>query len=64
MKGGKTFELNKKSTQNIISVAEKHREYEVIKDITYYFIELPKFRKSKPKLANMLECWLTLKKKD
>ena len=43
-----------------VTVAEKHREYEVIKDVTYYFIELPKFRKSKPKLANKLECWLAL----
>ena len=43
-----------------VTVADKHREYEVIKDVTYYFIELPKFRKSKPRLANMLECWLAL----
>lgn len=43
-----------------VTVADKHRDYEVIKDITYYFIELPKFRKSNPKLANKLECWLAL----
>ncbi len=43
-----------------VTVAEKHRKYEVVKDITYYFIELPKFRKSKPRLANMLEVWLAL----
>ena len=43
-----------------VTVAEKHREYEVIKDITYYFIELPKFRKSKPKLASELEGWLAI----
>lgn len=43
-----------------VTVADKHRDYEVIKDITYYFIELPKFRKSKPRLANKLECWLAL----
>ncbi len=43
-----------------VTVAEEHREYEVVKDITYYFIELPKFRKSKPRLANMLEVWLAL----
>lgn len=41
-----------------ITVAKKHREYEMIKDIKYHFIELPKFRKSKPELANTLECWL------
>ena len=43
-----------------VTVAENHRSYEVIKDITYYFIELPKFRKSKPRLANLLECWLAV----
>lgn len=43
-----------------VTVADRHREYEVIKDITYYFIELPKFRKSKPKLANELEGWLAI----
>ena len=43
-----------------VTVSENHREYEVIKDITYYFIELPKFRKSKPKLANELEGWLAI----
>lgn len=43
-----------------VTVADKHRDYEVVKGITYYFIELPKFRKSKPQLANELECWLAL----
>lgn len=43
-----------------VTVADKHREYEVTKDITYWFIELPKFRKSKPNLANTLEGWLAL----
>ena len=43
-----------------VTVAENHREYEVIKDITYYFIELPKFRENKPRLANLLECWLAI----
>ena len=43
-----------------VTVAENHREYEVMKDITYYFIELPKFRKKTPRLASLLEGWLTL----
>ena len=43
-----------------VTVADKHRDYEVIKDITYYFIELPKFRKERPRLANKLEYWLAL----
>ena len=43
-----------------VTVADKHRDYEIIKDITYYFIELPKFRKERPRLANKLEYWLAL----
>jgi predicted transposase/invertase (TIGR01784 family) len=43
-----------------VTVAEEHRDYEVIKDITYHFIELPKFRKQKPELNNELDCWLAL----
>ena len=43
-----------------VTVAKKHREYEISRDITYHFIELPKFRRQKPELANALECWLAL----
>ena len=43
-----------------VTVAEKHREYEIIKDVTYYFIELTKFRKSKPRIASLLDYWLAL----
>jgi len=31
-----------------------------VQDIKYHFIELPKFRRQKPELANVLECWLAL----
>lgn len=41
-----------------VTVAKEHRDYELVKDLKYHFIELPKFRKSKPELANALECWL------
>ncbi len=41
-----------------VTVAKRHRDYELVKDIKYHFIELPKFRKSEPELANSLECWL------
>lgn len=30
-----------------VIVLDKHREYEVLKGIKWYFIELPKFRKIK-----------------
>jgi predicted transposase/invertase (TIGR01784 family) len=43
-----------------VTVAKKHRDYEIIKDVKYHFIELPKFRKQKPELSNELECWLAL----
>ena len=43
-----------------VTVAHKHRDYVITEDITYWFIELPKFRKSKPRLANALEGWLAL----
>ena len=41
-----------------VTVAENHREYVVIDQIKYIFIELPKFRKSKPDLSKKLEQWL------
>ena len=34
-----------------VTVLEKHRECEVIKGMKWYFIELPKFRKSHPDLS-------------
>ena len=43
-----------------VMVADKHRDYIISEDITYWFIELPKFRQSKPRLANALEGWLAL----
>jgi predicted transposase/invertase (TIGR01784 family) len=43
-----------------ITVSKEHRDYEIIKDVKYHFIELPKFREQKPELSNELECWLAL----
>lgn len=43
-----------------ITVAKKHREYELIKEVKYHFIELPKFRRQNPNLENKLDQWLTL----
>lgn len=45
-------------TESII-VAKEHREYELIKGIKYYFIELPKFRKQKPDMTKKLDQWLS-----
>ena len=41
-----------------VTVSKKNREYEVIDKIKYFFIELPKFRKSKPDMSQKLEQWL------
>ena len=40
------------------TVAEKYNEYELIKGVKYCFIELTKFRKTKPNLDNKLDQWL------
>lgn len=45
-------------TESII-VAKEHREYELVKGLKYYFIELPKFRKQKPDLTKKLDQWLS-----
>ncbi|MBR3002814.1 MAG: Rpn family recombination-promoting nuclease/putative transposase [Clostridia bacterium] len=39
-------------------VLDKHREYEVLKGITWYFIELPKFRKARPDMNEKINQWL------
>lgn len=41
-------------------VLDKHRDYEIIDGITWYFIELPKFRKSNPNMENKLNQWLAI----
>ena len=41
-------------------VLDKHREYEVLKGIKWYFIELPKFRKSNPDINEKLNQWLAV----
>ena len=53
------FNVEEYHTQTV-TVLKEHRTYEVLKEVTYHFIELPKFRKAKPELKNMLECWLAL----
>ena len=39
-------------------VLDKHREYEVLKGIKWYFIELPKFRKQNPNMNEKINQWL------
>ena len=39
-------------------VLDKHREYEVLKGIKWYFIELPKFRRAHPDMDKKINQWL------
>ena len=39
-------------------VLDKHRDYEVLNGIKWYFIELPKFRKAKPDMNEKINQWL------
>ena len=41
-----------------VVVLDKHREYEIIKGMKWYFIELPKFRKVHPNMDEKLNQWL------
>ena len=41
-----------------VTVLDKHREYEIMKDIKWYFIELPKFRRANPDMNEKLNQWL------
>ena len=41
-----------------VVVLDKHREYEIIKGLKWYFIELPKFRKAHPNMDETLNQWL------
>lgn len=41
-----------------VTVLDKHRECEIIKGMKWFFIELPKFRKSHPDMNEKLNQWL------
>ena len=41
-----------------VRVADKHREYEINNDVTYYYIELEKFRKEDPDMKEPINQWL------
>lgn len=40
-------------------VLEKHRDYEMLDGIKWYFIELPKFRKQNPDMNEKINQWLS-----
>ena len=41
-----------------VIVLDKHRDYEVLKGIKWYFIELPKFRKKDPDMNDKIDQWI------
>ena len=41
-----------------VRVADKHRKYEINNDVTYYYIELEKFRKQNPDMTMPINQWL------
>ena len=41
-----------------VRVAEKHRDYEINNEITYYYIELEKFRNQNPDMTITMNQWL------
>lgn len=41
-----------------VIVLDKHREYEIMKDMKWYFIELPKFRKINPDMNEKVNQWI------
>ena len=41
-----------------VRVADKHREYEINNDVTYYYIELEKFRNQNPDMTVPINQWL------
>ena len=51
------FGFDEYITQTAI-VLDKHRDYEALKGIKWYFLELPKFRKAHPDMNEKINQWL------
>ena len=58
--GYNIFEGIEDYISRVIKVIDKHREYEVKDGSEWWFIELPKFRKSKPDMSKKINQWLAL----
>lgn len=41
-----------------VRVADNHRNYEINNNVTYYYIELDKFRKGNPDMKDPINQWL------
>lgn len=51
------FEFDEYISETMI-VLDKHRDFEVLKDMKWYFIELPKFRRQNPNMDQKVNQWL------
>ena len=51
------FEFDEYISETMI-VLDKHRDFEVLKDMKWYFIELPKFRRQNPNMDKKVNQWL------
>ena len=55
--GYNLLEFDEYISETVI-VLDKHRDYEMLKGIKWYFIELPKFRKKNPDLNDKIDQWI------
>ena len=55
--GYNLLEFDEYISETVI-VLDKHRDYEMLKGIKWYFIELPRFRKKNPDLNNKMDQWI------
>ena len=55
--GYNLLEFDEYISETVI-VLDKHRDYEMLKGIKWYFIELPKFRKKNPNLNDKIDQWI------
>ena len=57
--GYNLLEFDEYISETVI-VLDKHRDYEMLKGIKWYFIELPKFRKQNPDMNQKVNQWISL----
>ena len=57
--GYNMFKHNDYISKTVVAL-DKHRDYEVMDDIKWYFVELPKFREQRPDMSKKINQWLYL----
>ena len=56
--GYNLLEFDEYISETVI-VLDKHRDYEMLNGIKWYFIELPKFRKQRPDMNKRINQWIS-----